>query len=525
MNAIIERAHAELVDDTPFFAPVDSDVVDGLVGQYNAMRARMERLSAMVAAETEGAIQYFLDGNIDRHSRYAPPAASLFKLPGAVAALNSAYWSKALAMTDVIDCMPQKRRDEWHQSISDKTTPDFAEDTVRATIGGMLSMRAQFLSERVDGIFRGLSGEHVTNAPEAFGRRMILAHALNEYGSSSYSSCGLINDLRCVIAKFMGRDEPGHSSSARLIQTLRNNWGEWTAVDGGALRIRLYRKGTAHIEVHPDMAWRLNSVLAHMHPLAIPAQFRQQPKKRVKAFALMTRPLPFAVLAILEGSRPRPGGKSVTLASGLKAQSSAAWEEAAQVLQAIGGARIAGNMFEFDYDPCPVLDEIMVSGGLPDQKSHQFYPTPRALAQRVVALADIQPGTVVLEPSAGQGGLASLLPAGAVCVEVSPLNCAVLQGKGHDVVQADFLQWAGATSRRFDRVVMNPPFSEGRWQAHTRAAAALLQPGGVLVAVVPASAANGFALPGCAVECSSPIEGAFPGVSVTVVILRAVHDV
>ena len=72
-------------------------------------------------------------------------------------------------------------------------------------------------------------------------------------------------------------------------------------IDGGALRIRCYLKGTAHLEVHPDMAWRLNGVLASLYPAAIPAEFRQKPKKRLKEFAMMERPLPFAVIKVLAG--------------------------------------------------------------------------------------------------------------------------------------------------------------------------------------------------------------------------------
>lgn len=75
--------------------------------------------------------------------------------------------------------------------------------------------------------------------------------------------------------------------------------GEWHVVDGGALRIRVYKKGTAHLEVHPDMAWRLNHALAHLYPLAIPAQHRQRPARRAKDFPLMQRLLPFEVLDLI----------------------------------------------------------------------------------------------------------------------------------------------------------------------------------------------------------------------------------
>ena len=36
----------------------------------------------------------------------------------------------------------------------------------------------------------------------------------------------------------------------------RTRAGEWIAIDGGALRLKAFQKGTIHLEIHPDMAWR-----------------------------------------------------------------------------------------------------------------------------------------------------------------------------------------------------------------------------------------------------------------------------
>jgi hypothetical protein len=219
------------VVDTAFFAPASTDMLDSLLGQYKLTRQRITEVAAYVKGETPAAVlHYFLDGNHteERGRRTLEMStAQLFKEGGAVAALNSAYWSKALTLTDVLDVMPQKRRDEWYAQIRSpagikarkrfqddpewevQPLPDFEDGTVRSTLTALLNMRAQFLAERVDGIFRGLSGEHVTNAPEAFGKRMIIGYVLNSWGTTEHSKTGLINDLRCVIAKFMGREPRG----------------------------------------------------------------------------------------------------------------------------------------------------------------------------------------------------------------------------------------------------------------------------------------------------------------------------
>ncbi|MGA9618169.1 MAG: DUF4942 domain-containing protein, partial [Serratia proteamaculans] len=113
------------------------------------------------------AIPYFLRGNQDGE-RYIRPVSDIFKLEGAIANLNAAYWQQALSLTDVYEYMPQKRRDEWDDQIREMKTPEFEEETVRPTIMSLLNSRQKFFGERVDGIFRTLSGEHVTNRPEGF---------------------------------------------------------------------------------------------------------------------------------------------------------------------------------------------------------------------------------------------------------------------------------------------------------------------------------------------------------------------
>jgi len=139
-----------------------------------------------------------------------------------------------------------------------------------------------------------------------------------------------------------------------------------------------------------------------------------------------------------------------------------------------------------------------------------------------VDLADIGPEETCLEPSAGMGGLADLLPKDRThCIEVSPLHSKVLEAKGHNVTHADFLAWAGD---QVDCVVMNPPFSEGRWQAHVQHAATLVKPRGKLVAILPASAKGKDLLPSMTHEWSRIYENEFPGTSVSVVILKAIKE-
>ena len=528
-----------------FFALSSTDMVDGLVGQYRQARERIAAVAQFAEGDTcKAVIDYFLSGNANEDRgrlSMQTSAAQMFQEDGAVAALNAAYWSKALNLTDVYDAMPQARREEWNKVIREQTAPEFEETVVRDTLVGLLNSRAKFLAERVDGIFRALSGEHVTNSPGAFRNRMIVANLVTSYGTTAWERVGFINDLRCVIAKFMGREEPKWDASSSVVDfARRERRGEWVTLDGGALRLRAYKCGTAHLEVHPDMAWRLNCVLAHLHPLAIPPEFRAKPKKQSKSFVMMGRPLPFAVVALLasmekayvftENTGPdawRNKYRRSEIKNAVQFHSGAvspARKEAERVLAYLGGVKVnnerGGEYFEFDFHPGDAIKEVAASGCLPDQKAHQYYPTPEGLAQVAVDMAQIGPHHECLEPSAGTGSLADLMPKTVTtCVEISPLHCKVLEAKGFNVAQSDFLKWESAY--KFDRIVMNPPFASGRWQLHIEHAVSLLRKGGRLVAILPASAKNKDVLPGLKKTWSRVFENEFAGTSVDVVILLA----
>lgn len=512
------------------------DKIDRLLAEYRADLSRIGEIAAFASGDSGGAIRYFLAGNCESGSG-VPSADRLFRREGAVAALDAAYWSRAVDLTDVLEMMPQARRAQWEEQIRLQKCPPFDDTTVRNTLTDLLASRAKFFAERVDGIFRGLSGEHVTNSPAAFGRRMIISCVLHDYGCQNTSKCGLISDLRCVVARLMRRDEPRYHATSRLIDVLKGRWGEWVPVDGGALRIRLYKKGTAHLEVHPDIAWRLNSVLAHLYPHAIPAEHREKPRRSPKSLVLIQRPLPFAVVDLLAQLEParfyedtgdawRPKRQvrvpnAVEFPYRCREAGKAVMAEAEAVLESLGGIRTEHG-WQFDYPPAEVIDDVVTSGCVPDGWAHQFYPTPPSVAEPLLELARIGPEHRCLEPSAGLGALVSRMPRDrTTCVEVSPLRAKVLAARGFAVECADFLLWsAEKLGTRYDRILMNPPFDQGRWRAHLEAAAGMLAPGGRLVAVLPVGAKRAAdLLPGFVLEFGRTFDRAFPGVSQDVVLL------
>jgi len=508
MNAISQMECTALTLHSP---------LELLFAQYRADHEGIEKIAGFVDSARQ--MNYFFDAARVEQRSVTASAHEVFKLEPALRALDASYWQRAMFLTDVLEYMPADKRNEWHNQISKHETPTFEKESVKSTLIQMLNNRAQFMAERVDGLFRALPGDHVTNQPQAFGKRFILNYMLS-YSSISHDRANYIHDLRCVIGKFMGRDVPNsHNTYSDLNGMARD--GQWNEFDGGAFKVRLYKKGTAHMEVHPEMAWQLNKVLAFLYPMAIPAEFRTKPKKAAKSHKLHYDLVSYEVIKELERGLPYHDKATTSLHYEYKEPPTA---PTIAVMERLGAVSTEKRIWEFGYLILPIIKELSRTGRIPEQKSHQFYPTPRELAEVAVAMAEIEPHHSCLEPSAGQGGLADLMPKSTTCIEVSALHCAVLRAKGYEVEQADFIDWADLQFplRKYARIVMNPPFSEGRAVKHVKHAASMLSVGGVLVAIMPASNKGKTIVEGMKHEWSAAYDNEFKDASVSVVILKLI---
>ena len=103
----------------------------------------------------------------------------------------------------------------------------------------------------------------------------------------------------------------------------------------------------------------------------------------------------------------------------------------------------------------------------------EFYPTPKPLIGKLLAGIDFREIESVLEPSAGKGDIvATVVKCMDIahrrtgmehctidCVEVNPELQAILKAHKQLLVHDDFLTYH--TYKRYDLIVMNPPFSVG----------------------------------------------------------------
>lgn len=153
----------------------------------------------------------------------------------------------------------------------------------------------------------------------------------------------------------------------------------------------------------------------------------------------------------------------------------------------------------YDY-PNNHRDENLNVAFLPSGDASDFYPTPSSIAGKMFSKVNWSKVRCVLEPSAGKGDLADCLAYMAQKKEYSRSFALrdikqeldvieldynlrlILRGKGYHLVGDDFLNFS--TNKRYDVIVMNPPFSNG--DEHLLKAIELMEHGGQIVCLLNA---------------------------------------
>jgi hypothetical protein len=124
-----------------------------------------------------------------------------------------------------------------------------------------------------------------------------------------------------------------------------------------------------------------------------------------------------------------------------------------------------------------------------------FFPTPDAVISHMLTLAGfplnrewpLNADYHVLEPSAGIGSIADAVQAAYPYASIDVIEKnqkleLILKKKGYNWVCDDFLEYK--TARRYQRILLNPPFEKGADIAHVQHAFSLLASPGLLVSVM-----------------------------------------
>lgn len=137
-------------------------------------------------------------------------------------------------------------------------------------------------------------------------------------------------------------------------------------------------------------------------------------------------------------------------------------------------------------DPVTELERSLVGQNV----GVDFFPTPDAVIRKMMDALNPWACHTVLEPSAGKGDIAKhvrdVYSSTVHCCEISPTLRSVIEAKGLSIVAQDFLEYQ--PEELYERIVMNPPWGNGKAIDHVRHAYSMLAEGGRLVAVI----GNGF---------------------------------
>lgn len=156
-----------------------------------------------------------------------------------------------------------------------------------------------------------------------------------------------------------------------------------------------------------------------------------------------------------------------------------AWERA---IDAIATLEVGAAGQKTDKDRIKEIKQSLM--GL---KFNDFFPTPDSVVDMMLDQAEIESGMTVWEPSAGWGNIADAVRDAHPDTYLEVTEAAyklrdILKLKGHTLLDPpDCLEHKGW---QFDRILMNPPFSENQDIRHVRHAYANLKAGGRIVAIM-----------------------------------------
>jgi len=327
-----------------------------------------------------------------------------------------------------------------NQAEIDKQLPPISEDSILATLEVYRESCAEIWKRGIATAFSALDRRFRSHDGFKIGNRIILSHAFNEWGSWSYSRHhqDTLLDIERIFLVLDGKlPQASYGGIIGTIKADREGSKLEQSLHGG--RLSGPRQST-----HEGDYFRVNVF------------------KNGNAHLWFTR-------------------KDLV-------------EKVNKLLEEYYGAGLGWGASGEAYDDEPTPDRVFETAlDRAPAKNFGLYPTPDALAERVIEAAslwkadDTEPLSV-LEPSAGTGQLAeraNALGHRVTVVEIQPELAARLGMNGYVKTHTrDFLKMTPEPV--FDRVIMNPPFDRQRDLDHVHHALQFVKPGGRLVAIMAA---------------------------------------
>ena len=400
--------------------------------------------------------------------------------------LDKEYWTIVIHESKILNYVSSSVKEEFSKSLKNFNMPEFNQNNVETTIRGLIKDLPSLFKQRLEDAFNVLSKEHKTNSSNMFNKRMVfkIANYNNNYiFSSDFLSrrCDAIDDICSTINQLLGYEQVEYNfTKGKAYQIANSNkFGQWIKLNEN-VAIKLFKVGTAHLEIRPEIADLLNSIIANgTIPNMSDDWYQKNKNEKQKEFHDMTEVL-LSKKVIDEISK--------TLASLQNNSKVLLSKDTIEVLSYIdSNFEYVDGIPKFSYDVTSVLKHLFEFKTIPEYKSYQYYPTPNEIVDEIQKYVPITGN--ILEPSAGTGNLIfGLNKEKITCIELSKFHNIILKAKGFNSVEMDFLTYN--TDEKYDCIVMNPPYSKNRALLHVNHAVKLLSENGYILAVLPTGKVN-----------------------------------
>lgn len=414
--------------------------------------------------------------------------------------LKSIYWLEVYKQSNFASILSSKARDEIYSQFSKDSKhdlPDITYENIYSTVQSWSHDGYRLFAEKIDTAFQKLSGDHVTNKPYGFTKKIIYKNLVDSFwsssgfGSYSFKSYGIdiIHDIRTAIQTLFKMPISERYDTQTVLSCISER-NVYTDIDGGAFKIKIFNNGNAHIEFNPYVALILNQELAKIYPNAIPDKHRTVTKD-IKVFTF-----DYTMISEKTKNNLRDVFKysNVIINNNLYTYKSKSYnyitDEVKNILEFVGchSFDYIKNSFSCNYDITEVI-RFIITNGIVDYKTNQYYPTPKNIVNIMKEYIGDIDSLKILEPSAGMGNIAELFNNGNLdCIEKEQLNYIILKNKGLNVINGDFLLYN--VIDKYDLIVMNPPYSNKQWKYHIEHALNAVKQTGSIYAILPSGKAS-----------------------------------
>lgn len=449
--------------------------------------------------------------------------------------LESEHWRSLLEERKLFILMSYVEKTKWIESIENLDVPDFNKKNLISVMSDIINSSGKFFAERICLALESLSKDHVTNSQFGFGEKIIIK-GIHEGFSTKYlypstisSKIGALDEIRKIVCflstgNITDLEERMSTESivSKCISLLRDERRSEFYIDNGRISLKIFKVGTAHLSITPEIADRMNSFVSILYPNKLPSNLKEAKiyKGAMKKQVLETDSISQCVLSALDSlrfvSKKLMNEINREKANELKENTymlayteekilreKGKYKEFLSIINKIGGKQSEKreDFFEFKYKNVnKVVRELIIAGGIDNQSSYQQYYTKEVLANDAydLLMEDYKEEDMVdfnyLEPSCGGiDGLMRLMPKERVKgIDISRINIAMRKEQGYNVELNDFMSYAKSSKEKYNVIMLNPPFKKNQAYNHTMAAYTLLKEEGSLVAILPSTLKGSF---------------------------------